>query len=143
VDTARFGRRPPKAQVAETEGFNLYASVVVGARDVVGRERLLRYVARPAVAIDRVAELPDGRIAWRLNQPGGRGETHRIMDPVNFMARLVARGCPEPSRTPAHHHAPVAPVGSVAADGDPRGVVRVRCAAGGRAAGGRHHAADA
>jgi len=48
VDTARFGRRPPKAQVAEAEGFNLHASVVIGAKDGVGRERLLRYVAAEA-----------------------------------------------------------------------------------------------
>jgi hypothetical protein len=69
TDTARFGRRPPKAQVAETEGFNLHASVVIGAKDGAGRERLLRYTARPAVALDRVSELSDGRIAWRLKQP--------------------------------------------------------------------------
>ena len=46
VDEARFGRRPPKAQVGALEGFNLHASVVIGATDHEGRERLLRYVAR-------------------------------------------------------------------------------------------------
>jgi hypothetical protein len=51
---------------------------VIGARDVEGRERLLRYVARPMVAGERVSELADGRIAWRRSIPGGRGETHRI-----------------------------------------------------------------
>ena len=51
---------------------------MIGARDVEGRERLLRYVARPMVAGERVSELADGRIAWRRSIPGGRGETHRI-----------------------------------------------------------------
>jgi len=51
---ARFGRRPPKAQVGALEGFNLHASVVIGATDHEGRERLLRYVARPTVASGRM-----------------------------------------------------------------------------------------
>ena len=50
---------------------------MIGARDVEGRERLLRYVARTMVAGERVSELADGRIASRLKVPGGRGETHR------------------------------------------------------------------
>jgi len=108
VDTARFGRRPPKAQVAEREGFNLHASVVLGAKDAAGRERLLRYVARPAVALDRVSELPDGRIAWRLKQPGGRGETHRIMEPMDFMASLVAL-IPPPRHPLVRYHGVFAP----------------------------------
>jgi hypothetical protein len=108
VDTARFGRRPPKAQVAETEGFNLHASVVIGARDAEGRERLLRYVARPAVALDRVSELPDGRVAWRLKQPGRRGETHRIMEPMEFMARLAAL-VPPPRHPLVRYHGVFAP----------------------------------
>ena len=78
VDEARFGRRPPKAQVGALEGFNLHASVVIGPTDHQGRERLLRYVARPTVASGRVSELADGRVAWLLKVPGGRGETHRI-----------------------------------------------------------------
>ena len=90
VDEARFGRRPPKAQVGALEGFNLHASVVIGATDHEGRERMLRYVARPTVASGRVSELADGRVAWLLKVPGGRGETHRIMEPMEFMARLSA-----------------------------------------------------
>jgi hypothetical protein len=108
TDTARFGRRPPKAQVAETEGFNLHASVVIGAKDGAGRERLLRYTARPAVALDRVSELSDGRIAWRLKQPGGRGETHRIMEPMEFMARLAAL-VPPPRHPLVRYHGVFAP----------------------------------
>ncbi len=104
----RFGRRPPKAQVAELEGFNLHASVVIGARDPAGRERLLRYVARPAVVNDRVTELPDGRVAYRLKLPGGRGETHRIMEPMEFMARLAAL-VPPPRHPLVRYHGVFAP----------------------------------
>jgi Putative transposase len=90
VDEARFGRRPPKAKVGGLEGFNLHASVVIGATDHEGRERMLRYVARPRVASGRVSELADGRVAWLLKAPGGREQTHRIMELMEFMARLSA-----------------------------------------------------
>ncbi len=93
--SARYGRRPPKAFVAELEGFNLHAGVVIGAKDRDGLERLLRYMARPAVVLERVSELDDGRVAWKLKMPGSRGETHRIMDPKEFMARLAARPAAE------------------------------------------------
>ena len=63
--------------------------MVIAAGDAEGRERLLRYVARPMVVGERSTELEDGRIAWRLKLPGSRGETHRIMDPMEFMARLA------------------------------------------------------
>jgi hypothetical protein len=39
---------------------------------------------------DRVTELANGRVAYRLKQPGGRGETHWVMEPMEFMARLAA-----------------------------------------------------
>jgi cell division septation protein DedD len=104
----RFGRRPPKAQVAEVDGFNLHASVVLGARDGVGRERLMRYVARPAVVNERVTGLPDGRVAYRLKHCGGRGETHRIMEPMEFMARLAAL-VPPPRHPLVRYHGVFAP----------------------------------
>ena len=108
VDEARFGRRPPKAQVGALEGFNLHASVVIGATDHEGRERLLRYVARPTVASGRVNELADGRVAWLLKVPGGRGETHRIMAPMEFMARLAAL-VPPPRFPLVRYHGVFAP----------------------------------
>ncbi len=108
ADEARFGRRPPKAQVGALEGFNLHASVVIGAMDHEGRERLLRYVARPTVASGRVSELADGRVAWLLKVPGGRGETHRIMEPMDFLARLA--GLVPPPRFPlVRYHGVFAP----------------------------------
>ncbi len=108
IDETRFGRQPPKAQTGEVEGFNLHASVVLGASDIGGRERLLRYVARPMVVSDRVRELADGRIGWRLKLPGGRGQTHRIMEPMEFMARLAAL-VPPPRHPLVRYHGVFAP----------------------------------
>ncbi len=71
-------------------GFDVHAAVVVSARDREGRERLLRYCARPPFALERMSRLPDGRVAYALKNPWRSGETHRVMEPVQFIARLAA-----------------------------------------------------
>jgi len=71
-------------------GANIHAGVRVPAGDHVGRERLCRYVTRPPFAVDRFTELPDGRIASRVRHPLGPDKTHRVMTPVELLARLAA-----------------------------------------------------
>jgi len=70
-------------------GFDIHAGVWVAANDRAGRERLFRYCARPALSLERLRQLPDGRIAYALRKPWGN-ETHRVMDPLQFLARLAA-----------------------------------------------------
>ncbi|HWA73779.1 MAG TPA: transposase [Polyangiaceae bacterium] len=70
-------------------GFDLHAGVVVSAADREGRERLLRYCARPPLSLQRLRVLPDGRVAYALRKPWGK-QTHRVMTPLQFLARLVA-----------------------------------------------------
>jgi hypothetical protein len=72
-----------------SRGFDVHAGVVVSASDRVGRERLLRYCARPPLSLERLSVLPDGRIAYAIRKPWGN-ETHRVMQPVQFLARLAA-----------------------------------------------------
>jgi len=74
---------------AEVEGFNVNASVHVAADDDVGRERLIRYCGRPSFALSRLSILNDGRIAYRIRY-ARRGSTHRVMTPVDLLARLAA-----------------------------------------------------
>ncbi len=74
----------------EHAGFNLHAGVRVAADDRAGLERLCRYVARPAVCAERVALREDGTVTYRLKTPRRSGETHRVMRPEEFLARLVA-----------------------------------------------------
>ena len=62
----------------------------MSGRDRLGRERLFRYCARPPLSLERLSVLPDGRIAYRLRRPRRASETHRIMSPEQFLARLVA-----------------------------------------------------
>jgi hypothetical protein len=87
---------------------------------------LLRYVARPMVVGERVSELADGRIAWRLKVPGGRSETHRIngADGVHGASRgagaAAAEAAGEVSRRVRAALAVERRVGAVAVDGAAR-----------------------
>ena len=67
----------------------MHAGVVVSASDREGRERLLRYCARPPLSLERLTVLGDGRIAYAIRKPWGN-ETHRVMSPLQFLARLAA-----------------------------------------------------
>ena len=58
------------------------------AGDDQGRERLIRYCARPPFALERIEEMKDGRISY-LMKTARRGSTHRVMTPVEFLGRLA------------------------------------------------------
>lgn len=83
------------ALAVERDGFNLHAAVRIEAGDDLGRERLLRYGARPPLSLERLRRLPGGRVAYRLKyvSRGTRGK-HRVMSGLEFMARLAAIICP-------------------------------------------------
>jgi len=49
-----------------SRGFDVHAGVVVSASDREGRERLLRYCARPPLWLERLSGLRDGRIAYAI-----------------------------------------------------------------------------
>jgi len=86
---ARFERKKRGPFTAELDGFNVQAAVRIEADDDQGRERLVRYCARPCFALDRLSVLPDGRVAYRIKY-GGRGSTHRVLTPIELLARLAA-----------------------------------------------------
>ena len=92
----------------EHAGFNLHAGVRVAADDRTGLERLCRYVARPAVCAARVALREDGAVTYRLKTPRRSGETHRVMRPEEFLARLVAL-IPPPRFPLVRYHGVFAP----------------------------------
>jgi hypothetical protein len=75
--------------LADHEGWNLHAGVAIPAGDDLGRERLLRYGARPPLALDRLRRLRDGRIAYRVKY-SRTGSKYRVMTPLEILARLAA-----------------------------------------------------
>jgi Putative transposase/Transposase zinc-binding domain len=75
--------------LADHEGWNLHAGVAIPAGDDIGRERLLRYGARPPLALDRLRHLRDGRIGYRIKY-SRTGSKYRVMTGLDILARLAA-----------------------------------------------------
>jgi len=68
------------SQVAKTNGFSLRAGVAAKAHQRRKLERLCRYVARPAVATDRLALTAQGNVRYTLKTPHRGGTTHIVLD---------------------------------------------------------------
>ena len=92
---------------ATCDGFDVHCAVRIAADDDVGRERLVRYCTRPPFALARIEVLRDGRIAYLLKVPR-KGRTHRVMTPIEFMARLAAL-IPRPRIPLVRYHGVFAP----------------------------------
>ena len=78
------------AVAVERDGFNLHAGVRIECGDDVGRERLVRYGARPPLSLERLRRLPGGRVAYRLKYVTRGRSKFRVMTGLEFMARLAA-----------------------------------------------------
>jgi hypothetical protein len=89
-DDLRFGARMESRWSATVDGFNVHAGVRVRAGEDEARERLCRYAARPAFALDRLSVLRDGWVAYRVKYAPSAAATHRVMTPIEFLARLAA-----------------------------------------------------
>jgi len=108
------------------DGFFLHAGVCVPGGPFTREplERLCRSVARPALASERLSELPDGRIAYELRRPWSDGTSRIVLQPLVFLAKLAALVPP-----PRAHQRDVprrAGAGVVAAAGDRAGGTRGR-----------------
>ena len=109
--TAPLPARTVSRFVAEHERFNVHAGVHIAAGDDMGREQLCRYGARPAMALGRLRILPGGRVAYRVkdvNPARGNRAKHRVMTPLEFLARLAAL-IPPPRYPLVRFHGVLAP----------------------------------
>jgi len=71
-------------------GFSVDGSVRIEATDRAGRERLLRYCARPPFALDRLRELDREHLIYDPPQPGPSGSGPRRLTPLELLDRLAA-----------------------------------------------------
>ena len=104
-------------------GFSVDASVRVEANDRQALERLLRYCARPAFALERLREVDAEHLIYESVKPGPSGSVTLMLTPLELLDRLAAL-IPPPRR---HRHryfgvlAPNAPLRSaVTAPAGPR-----------------------
>ncbi|MFI5298610.1 MAG: transposase [Polyangiales bacterium] len=74
---------------------------------ITARSAYVRYCARPPFALDRIERLANGDIAYRVKY-ARRGATHRVMTPIEFLARLAAL-IPPPRYPLVRYHGVLAP----------------------------------
>ena len=90
------------------ERFNLHASVHIEAHDDLGRERLCRYLNRPAFSLARLRVRRDGNVSYRVKKATRGRVTQRVMTPIEALARLAAL-VPPPRYPLLRFHGVVAP----------------------------------
>ena len=79
----------PSKRCAEVAGFNVHANTCARAGDRERLEHLIKYLARPPIADDRLTELPDGRLALRFKQAWRDGTTHVVFTPQELIEKLI------------------------------------------------------
>ena len=87
-------RRPPTERrraplSAFLEGFSLHAGTHVHQHDRAGLEHLLRYGARPPIALTRLSKSPNGKYAYALKYPLADGSLKLVLDGQQMMARFA------------------------------------------------------
>jgi hypothetical protein len=75
---------------AEIDGVDIHAGVAIDGRDRKRLERVCRYIARPPNALERLEEHGDRRLRYRFKKPWKDGTEAVLLEPLDFIARLVA-----------------------------------------------------
>ena len=89
-------------------GFSLHAGVAVRANQHSKRERLCRYIARPALSEQRLSLTAAGKVRYQLKMPWRNGTTHVVYEPLDFLAKLAAL-VPRPRVNLTRYHGVFAP----------------------------------
>jgi hypothetical protein len=89
------------ANWAHGGGFSLDASVRIEGTDRPGLERLLRYCARPAFALERWREIDAEHLVYESIKPGPGGSVSLMLTPLELIERLAALIPPAASTSPS------------------------------------------
>jgi len=71
-------------------GFSVFAGDIIPTEDRQGLERVARYIARPALAIDSIRRRQDGRLEIQTPPDPRTGATVRIFDPLEWIHAVTA-----------------------------------------------------
>lgn len=71
-------------------GYSVHAETAIKAQQLERLEKLIRYMARPAVADERIEVLDSGEIRLGLKTPWRDGTEALLMSPSELIERLVA-----------------------------------------------------
>jgi hypothetical protein len=72
------------------DGFSLNAAVACRAEQRKKLERLVRYVTRPALCLERLSLTNDGQVQYTLKHPFRDGTCAVLFSPLDFVAKLAA-----------------------------------------------------
>jgi hypothetical protein len=75
--------------IGRHEGVEVHLGVTVRRGDAHGRERLARYISRPALCLKRIEREEDGRILIRFKQPWRNGTLGIRLNPAVFLLRIA------------------------------------------------------
>jgi len=103
---------PGLERVARANGFSLHAGVSCEGNQKDKRERLCRYISRPAVAVPRLSLSSTGKVVYTLKTPYRDGTracpalsgTQVAFEPVDFVTRLAALAWPAASKAEGQPH---------------------------------------
>jgi len=76
--------------VAANSGFSLHAGVAMAGNEREKIEKLCRYIARPAIALERLHLNQRGQVVYVLKKPYSDGTTHIVMTQLELLERLAA-----------------------------------------------------
>jgi hypothetical protein len=100
--------RVQRRRCADVDGFSLHADLCVPARDRAQLERLCRYVARPAIASERLELLADGRVRYNFKRTWRDGSVAVEFEPIDFVGKVAAL-IPRPRSNLVRYHGCLAP----------------------------------
>ena len=83
-------------------GFSVDAKVRIEAHEREGLERLLRYCARPAFALERLREIDPEHLVYESVKPGPKGNVSLMLTPMQLLDRLAALIRPARRHGPDH-----------------------------------------
>jgi hypothetical protein len=95
-------------QLGKAGGFSLHAGVSIKAKHRDKLERLCRYIARPAVSLERISKTQEGNINYELKTPYRDGTTSVEFEPLDFISKLSAL-IPAPRINLVRYHGVFAP----------------------------------
>jgi hypothetical protein len=89
-NTDVYDRSGQRCSVGEYQGYSLYVGAAIPAGSKEARERLLRYCLRPSLSLERLSLNREGQVVYEVKATRRGKATQRVMDPLDFMARLAA-----------------------------------------------------
>lgn len=102
------GARIDGERCASYRGFSLHANVSTKAHEREKLEHLVRYIARPPVAMDRLHLRPDGLITYKLKKKYKDGTERLLFSPMELLEKLSAI-VPKPRTHVTRYHGLFAP----------------------------------